>query len=436
MKIAIAGYATEGEASTRYWLADGAHEIYIYDENPQALEGKTLPTGVQVGELGPGSFSRIHDVDMIIRTPSAAPDLFPDTIRHWSATNEFFVKCPAPIIGITGSKGKGTTASMIAAFLEADGKTVHFVGNIGVPALDLLADIQPDDIVVYELSSYQLWDIEASPSTAVLLFIEPEHLDVHKTLESYLAAKKNIVRFQTPADRLVYLTSSDYTVEIANTAVSHKTAVPSSEGAHIVGDALYYGETKLCLVDAIHLVGEHNRLNTLAAIEAAWPYLSLPTSVEAGLARFQGLPHRLSYVATVDGVAYYDDSIATTPGSAIAALASFADQQVCIILGGSTKQADFTSLAGALAAHHHATALLVGDEAARIAEACRAAGFTRFQELGHMSMDEIVRTAHRVSAGEGVVLLSPAAASFDSFKNYADRGDQFIAAVRALPQEI
>jgi len=295
----------------------------------------------------------------------------------------------------------------------------------------VLADIQPDDIVVYELSSFQLWDLEKSPHTAVVLFIEQEHLDVHRDMNEYVEAKAQITRHQTDQDVLIYNKNNAHSTQIADSSAAQKVGYPSAEAAHIQDGYFYYGETVLCPVASLTIKGEHNQQNALAAIDAVWAYTQDAVAIEAGLKNFVGLPHRLAYVATVSDVDYYDDSIATTPASAIAALRAFADKQKVIILGGSYKGADFSELAQELT-RHDVRAILIGDEAQRIALACDAAGFGSYEILEQATAESFTRRAAELANPGSVVLLSPASASFGLFKNYVDRGEQFIAAVRSL----
>lgn len=428
MKIAIAGYGIEGEENFKYWSADPSNEITIVDERADA--GNTFPHGANT-ILGPGVFRQLEGYDLVVRTAGLAPYKITTNAKMWSGTNEFFAKCPAPIIGVTGSKGKGTTASLIASILEAAGKKVWLVGNIGLPALSVLAKVQPDDIVVYELSSFQLWDIENSPSTAVVLFIEREHLDVHRGMDEYITAKAQITRYQTSEDLLIFNKDNQYAVEIAEKSEAQKVGYPSSETAHVRDGYFYNGEQALCSVDALKIKGEHNIGNAIAAIDAVWKFTQDGHVIEAGLSNFKGLPHRLAYVATVNDVEYYDDSIATTPTSAVAALRAFKDKSKVIILGGSYKGSDFSELAYELT-RHEVKAILIGNEAQKIATACEAAGFRNYEIIEQATAEKFTRRAAELARPGSVVLLSPASASFGLFKNYADRGDQFIAAVQSL----
>jgi UDP-N-acetylmuramoylalanine--D-glutamate ligase len=425
MKIAIAGYGIEGKANYDYWSRDLNNELTIVDEN----ESVDAPQGVPT-LLGPGVFSHLDGFDLVIRTAGLAPYKITTNGKIWSGANEFFAQCPAPIIGVTGSKGKGTTASLIASILEAAGRKVWLVGNIGLASLDILDQITAQDIVVYELSSFQLWDIEISPQTAVVLFMERDHMDVHRSMDEYVEAKGNIARFQQPGDLLIFNGENEYATRIGGYGLATKIAYPDGATAHVQEGNFFYGEQRLCSTSVLKIKGEHNIMNAVAAIDAIWQYTQDAAVIEQGLARFTGLPHRLAFVRSVNGVDYYDDSIATTPTSAIAALRAF-DGPKIIILGGSSKGSDFRELAVELT-RHDAQAILIGQEAPTIAEELRRAGFDRFEIIENATAEQFVARARDLAQPGSIVLLSPAAASFGLFKNYADRGDQFVAAVNAL----
>jgi UDP-N-acetylmuramoylalanine--D-glutamate ligase len=427
MKIAIAGYGVEGVSNYDYFSKWPDADITIVDESQ--TPSQPLPEGVAT-ILGADAFQKLDGFDMVIRTAGLAPYKLKTDGKVWSATNEFFEKCPAPIIGITGSKGKGTTSSLIASILEAAGRKVWLVGNIGIASLDVLDQISPDDIVVYELSSFQLWDVERSPHTAVVLLIERDHLDVHRSMEEYVEAKGNIARFQTADDLVIFNGQNLYATQIGNYSPGTKIAFPEEASAHATEGEFWYGEHKICSTDVLQLRGPHNVSNAIAAIDAVWNYTQDPVAIEKGLASFKGLPHRLAFVKTVNGIDFYDDSIATTPGSAIAALRAFTQPKV-IILGGSSKDSDFIDLADEMT-RHDVQAVLVGQEAPRIAAALKSVGFTRFEILEDTNAVEFTKRAYALAQPGSVVLLSPSAASFGMFKNYADRGEQFIAAVNEL----
>ncbi len=427
MKIAIAGYGLEGEANYQYWSKDPGNDITIVDQ--KQVPDRPLPEGVKT-LLAPDAFEKLDGFDLVVRTAGLAPYKIKTDGKVWSGTNEFFKVCPAEIIGVTGSKGKGTTSSLIASILEAAGRKVWLVGNIGTSSLEVVDQIKPDDIVVYELSSFQLWDIEKSPHTAVILLIEPDHLDVHRSMEEYVAAKANITLFQRPEDLLVFNSENEYTRSIATQSKADKVGFPEQGTAHVQDGKFAYNEHIICSTDVMQIPGPHNVSNALAAIDAVWKYTQDITAIENGLNNFKGLKHRLSFVREIDNVSYYDDSIATTPGSAIAALRAFEGPKV-IILGGSFKGSDFTGLAQEIV-KHDVQAVLIGDEAPTIADSLKKVGFETFEIIDQPTMQKIVSRASELAKPGGVVLLSPAAASFGLFKNYADRGDQFISAVTQL----
>lgn len=425
MKIAIAGYGVEGKSNYSYF-ANLGHDVVIVDEKD--ITDAPVDASVITGD---DAFGKLAGFDMVVRTAGLAPRKIKTDGKVWSATNEFFARCPAPIVGVTGSKGKGTTSSLIAGILRAAGYTVHLVGNIGVPALDILSDINADDIVVYELSSFQLWDLEKSPQVAVVLMVEPDHLDVHKDFDEYVAAKANITRHQSIDDVLVYNAGNTVASNIAALSHASKVSFPSPQAAHIQKGVFWYGGYKIGDIGALKLPGVHNLDNACAAIDAAWRWVKDGDIILQGLSSFTGLPHRLKFVREVDNVKYYDDSIATTPGSAIAAMKSFSQPKI-IILGGSSKGADFTEVANVAKQTNVKKALLIGSEADKIQSLLENEGIA-FSNLGSdIAMEAIVALARREAEPGDVVILSPACASFGMFKNYSDRGDQFISAVSRM----
>lgn len=425
MKVVIAGFGVEGQASLTYWHNQGA-EVSIADER----DSLSVPIEASRAILGGDAFTELGEFDMIIRSPSLNPAKLPYGDKVWSATNEFFAQCPAPIIGVTGTKGKGTTCSLIASVLRAAGKTVHLVGNIGVPALAVLPQITPDDIVVYELSSFQLWDAQRSPHIAVVLMIEPDHLDIHADMSEYVMAKSRIVMNQGPTDLALYHPSNELSEQIAHSGESRtaRYGIVDDGQVYVKENTFFVQDTAICSVDALQVAGAHNQENACAAISAALAIGVDMSTIEAGLRDFQGLPHRLKFVRTVDGVSYYDDSIATTPGSAIAALRAFTEPRI-IILGGSDKGATYNEIIAECQATN-ATVIAVGQMGQTIAELCEQNDVPYYRVEG--LMDEVVAKAREI-AGEGsVVILSPASASFDQYTSYSDRGDKFIAEVEAL----
>lgn len=429
MKIAIAGYGVEGASNYRYFKAAG-HDVTIVDENSTLKHNENELKTKEI--LGKGSFEKLQNFDMVVRTAGLDPKKIKTDGKIWSATNEFFAKCQAPIIGVTGTKGKGTTASLIASILRSDGYKVHLVGNIGVPALDVLADISEDDIVVYELSSFQLWDLEKSPHIATVLMIEQDHLDVHTDFTDYLSAKSNICRYQTADDICVYHPSNKYSREIADLSGGKvgRYGIADDGLVYVKDDAFYCKNDMLAEVKDLQLPGAHNRENACAAISACLSFLIDSRSVVTGLRSFDGLPHRLKFVRSVNGVSYYDDSIATTPGSAIAAIKAFQQPKI-IILGGSDKGSSYEEIIDECA-KTNTKVITIGNVGPGIASICREKNVEVHEVSG--DMHAVVRKAQMLASEDAVVLLSPASASFDQYKNYNDRGDKFVEAVKEIKE--
>ncbi len=430
MKIAIVGYGQEGKASYDYWNRSD-NELTIVDERDQVND---IPDGTHA-ITGKGAFTKLAQFDMIVRSPSVNPNKLPEQVTIWSTTNEFFEKCPAQIIGITGTKGKGTTSSLIASVLRASGKTVHLVGNIGVPALAELANIKPSDVVVFELSSFQLWDVVRSPSISVVLKIEADHLDVHNDMNDYVWAKANIRKFQTSSQPCFYHSTNKLSESIANVVDGAKRYGIKTDGAVYVEDGWFkINDRAICSTDAMQIPGEHNVDNACAAISAALEITHDVSTVEAGLRSFTGLPHRIKKVGTVSGVTYYDDSYSSAPSAAIAAIRSFMDQKV-VLLGGYDKGADFSELAAVVADSSSIKKVIIyGQTRQRISDALARSGVSNESIITTDSTDfeSIVKMAAAQSQDGDVVILSPACASFDMFTNFTERGNRFIEIVNSL----
>lgn len=429
MNIAILGYGVEGESAYKYYRMKYPNAtISAYDNN--VTSKRKIPEDVQFFG-GRKDFRDIH-ADLAIKTPAIPPWLVAVDGEVSTLAREFLRLCPATVIGVTGTKGKGTTASFIYSILKASGKGVWLVGNIGIGALDILDKVKKDDLVVFEMSSFQLWDLEMSPHVAVVLGIEPEHLDVHKDMEDYIMAKANITKHQLTKDVVVYKKGNKYSERIANLSKAKKVPYPSRNAAYIKNDNFYYGEQKLCSTEAVIIPGQHNLDNACAAITAAWQWVRDGEIIEKALQYFHGLPHRLKYVRTVSGVDFYDDSISTTPGSAIAAIKSFSKPKI-LILGGLGKGADYSGLVEEIKKSNVRHTLLIGKEARTLEDLFIGEKLSNYSNLGSdVSMKEIVHVAFSLSHNGDIVIMSPSCASFDMFANYEDRGNQFIAAVDKL----
>ena len=435
MNIAIIGYGLEGQANLKYWN-DGANRITLIDENPQAFEGQTLPDGVRV-LVGTDKLDDLGGYDMVVRTASLSPYKLSSARKIWSATNEFFAKCPALIVGVTGTKGKGTTSSMIASLLRADGRKVWLVGNIGVPALGVLPEIKPGDIVVYEMSSFQLWDAEKSPHIAVVLPIEPDHLNIHRDMDDYVAAKGNIRRFQNDGDYCVYYPDNQYSVQTAgltDKGVALRYMIADDGGVYVGGGMFLDREADICPVSTLQLIGQHNVDNACAALTVA-RILGVPAeSMERGLSSFQGLPHRLERVRQLDGVEWYNDSFSSAPGASIAAIRAF-DCPEIVIIGGMYRGEDYSGLVETIKnSQNIKEVVLIGEVSQRLQSAIRTTGsdVKITTPSGDKGMRDIVEYCRSVAESGEVVVLSPGFGSFDMFKNFVDRGDQFRREVNNL----
>lgn len=425
-KVAVVGYGLEGEAMYTYFTQAGA-DVTIVDDSEETFQ--PIPEGAKTF-LGSDIDRELGQFDIISRTPPFNPARIPDGPQVTSLTKEFFRLCPAPIIGVTGTKGKGTTSTLIAQILEEAGKSVYLVGNIGTPAITILDSVKPDDIVVSELSSFQLWDVTQSPQVAVVLMIDEDHQNVHHGMDDYVEAKGNIARFQKEGDIVIVHPANELSIKAASCGPNPplKFMSDNDTAAHIVDGAIVINSQLVCRVEEVGLIGDHNLENVCAAVTAAWQFTQDIDAVSRAVKNFTGLEHRLELVDNVDGVTYMNDSFSSAPAATMAAVRSF-KEPIILIAGGADKGSHFTDLAKTIVASTVKHVLLIGLTGQAIADELRATGFTDFTVIGNRSMSEIVALASQKSEPGDVVLLSPGCASFDMFENFKDRGAQFKAVV-------
>jgi UDP-N-acetylmuramoylalanine--D-glutamate ligase len=430
MKVALVGYALEGIAAYQYWSKLGA-EITICDQDAT----KQIPAGVD-SQLGEGYLNNLDRFEIVWRTAGLNPNIIleqnPGIADKITTTiNEFLHVSPTKhVIGITGTKGKGTTSTLTAKMLEADGKKVYLGGNIGVSPFDFLPELDENSWVVLELSSFQLTDLKHSPNTAVCLMVVPEHLNWHTDMDDYILAKAQLFEHQTPQDTAIYFAKNEDSRKIAGYGPGFKIPYFAEPGAHVEDNAIVIAGQQVCQLEELKLLGEHNWQNVCAAVTVLWQVTQNVTALRSVLTTFTGLPHRLEFVRTFNDVRYYDDSFGTTPETAIVAIEAFKEPKV-VILGGSDKGASFHDLATAVRFGNVRNAVVIGQMGPVIAKELTDHGYTDIAE-GGSTMQEIVATASKLAQPGDVVLLSTACASFDMFENYKDRAAQFTQAVQAL----
>lgn len=449
--IAILGGGVEGRSLARYFSKKDFNVTLCDQRDIDAFSFGVAGMQTCFGER---YLENLETYDFVFRSPGI-PFLTPAIQRAikrgakiTSLTKYFFEHCPARIIGVTGTKGKGTTASLLYGILQEAysqglcGKP-RLSGNIGTSPLEFLDELTAQDIVILELSSFQLQDLDRSPFLAIVLPITEDHLDHHQSMEEYIEAKRNIIRYQKADDIAVINTDK-------STGKNFASSFPDDLPAKNVWKA--DSRKNPLSLSCPALIGEHNLGNIVTAAAAALS-LGIPESIiRSAIARFHGLQHRLEYIGEAHGIKFYNDSASTNPDTAIAALRSFT-APVILIAGGSEKFADYTKLGQEIVRRINVrTAVLMGQTSKRIEEAIDRAsaafdheirsGAVKTQSMGLRTAPlEVVKAdnyqeafmAAKLLAKPGdTVLLSPASASFDMFKNYAERGEIFKAFVKNM----
>ena len=454
-RVLVMGLGTRsGGLGVARWLVAQGAEVTVTDLRPadalrpsvDALAG--LPVRLVLGEHRREDFEQ---AEIIVRNPAVPLDSpWLVLARNAGARIEmemslFFRACPAPIIGVTGTKGKTTTATLCAEILRAWRLDTVLAGNLGRSALEALPSITSQTPVVLELSSWQLEGLAEHgirPHIAVLTMISEDHLDRYPSMEAYIEAKCHIARFQGPGDWFIVNRADPRAWGCrrvgAGTVVPFGPDAGESIGAFLAGDRLVWRfagqEHEICRRGELPLPGDHVVANALAAIAAACLRGAGPEHAREGLLRARPVPHRLELVATVKGVDFINDTAATAPAAVRAALATYRHRPVILIAGGADKGVDLRSLAREIATAVRAVVLLAGTATPALHDALHEAGAAVYGPCG--SMEEAVNLAAGLARPGDVVLLSPGCASFGLFRDEFHRGESFREAVGRLATSV
>lgn len=446
-KIAVCGIGISNTPLIKSFLEKGARVIACDRRSAEQIGplAKELENEGAELKLGDDYLSDL-EVDIIFRTPGMSfnlPELVSARKRGIAVTSEmevFFDLCPATIFAVTGSDGKTTTTTLIAKMLEAEGKKVFVGGNIGKPLLPEIENITADDFVVAELSSFQLISMRKSPDVAVVTNVAPNHLDIHKDMDEYVEAKKNILLHQNAFSRTVLNRDNEITESfrsfVRGQSLGFSMKRRLNNGAWLDSKGILhmaYRGIDVPVLDRkdIAVIGDHNVANYLAAITAVWGYVGVDT-INKVAKEFGGVGHRIELVRELNGVKFYNDSIASSPTRTIAGLKAF-DRKVFLIAGGYDKHIPFEPLMPYLV-EKVKTLYLCGDTAQKIENCLK-------NYEGYKGSPEIVRTkdikeatvlAYKSAKSGDIITLSPACASFDAFPNFAARGNYFKEVVNSL----
>ena len=442
-RVCVLGIGVSNRPLIRMLLARGISVVACDKTERGALDDEVLELERQGAELHVGAdYLEGLEADVVFRTPGMHPNI-PAlcTLRAQGAeiTSEmeaFFEVCPCRIIAVTGSDGKTTTTTLIAKILEHAGHRVWLGGNIGTPLLPLADRMTPTDTAVVELSSFQLMGMERSAEIAVVTNLAPNHLDVHRDMQEYIDAKKNVFLHQDASGKLVLNMDNDITRSFAPLApgsveMFSRHGRPET-GVYLENGVIFRNGTPILRAADIRIPGMHNVENYMAAA-CAVEGLARDSDIEAVARSFGGVEHRIEFVRELDGVKYYNDSIASSPSRTIAGLHAFT-QKLVLIAGGYDKHVPFDVLGPELCRHVRLL-ILCGATAGKIRQAVLdapeyAPGAPEIVETSTLA--EAVETARALAEPGDIVTLSPACAAFDQFKNFMVRGQTYKQLVRAL----
>lgn len=446
-RVGVIGLAREGTDLARFLVAEGAH-VLVNDSRPAEKLADRLDelNGLPIQYvLGGHPESPTLDVDILYVSPGVPPELpllqtaRERGVRLSSGTQLFFERCPAPIVGITGSSGKTTTTTLVGRIFEQAGRHSMVGGNIGVPLLNRIGDIRPDSWVILELSSFQLEPMTVSPHIAAVTNITPNHLDRHLTMEAYTNAKAQIVLHQRHDDIAVLNADDPGSSGLRpNGKVVRFSIQRKVDGAYLDGDLLMldrHGSRQvICRRDELQVPGIHNVANVLTACAIASAAGIGVDAMRAAVLAFTGVRHRLELVAEIEGVRYVNDSIATAPERSLAALAVYAGTPFVLLAGGRDKHLPMEEW-GRVIAEGGRALVTFGEAAELIERAARDAGMPAERILHGETVERAVMLARGVSQPGDVVLLSPGCTSYDQYNDFVERGDHFCRIVREAAAE-
>ncbi len=448
-KVAVIGLGISNIPLIDYFYHLGAKVSFFDKRAIEKLEADIVEKIKQYGFnlfTGEDNLSNLQGFSVIFRSPSCRPDT-PEIVAEvqkgavlTSEIEMLMQTCPGTVIGITGSDGKTTTTNLIYEILKEKGYHCYLGGNLGTPLFTKVSQMRPEDMVVLELSSFQLMDMQVSPHIAVITNISPNHLDIHKSYDEYIEAKKNLFLYQKEDDILVINYDNEITRDFKKEAKGK--VIYFSKSAKIDDGIIYdNGMIKSCKdkvrrhilnTKDVLLRGVHNYENICTAI-ATTSSLVEPEIQARAVKKFQGVEHRLEFIRQIDGVKWYNDSIGSSPSRTIAGLYAF-EEKIVLIAGGYDKHLDYTPIAKPIV-ENVSKLILLGATAPKIEEAVKEELKRQNKELPiyHCTtLKETVEKAKEVANSSEIVLFSPASASFDMFKNFEDRGNQFKALVNTL----
>ena len=436
--ITVIGVGISNKPLIEYLVSLGA-KVSACDKRTAEELGDTYDwlKGLGVKFYGGEDYLEHIEGDIVFKTPGLrydVPQLNAARERGAVVTSEmevFFEVCPAHIIAVTGSDGKTTTTTLIHKMMSTQGHKTWVGGNIGNPLLVQTKNMTENDWVILELSSFQLHTMRKSPEIAVITNISPNHLDMHKDYEEYIDAKKNIMLYQKPEDKLIVNMDNDVTNKIGKEARGRVKYFSRTKKAdvYLENGIIMRGDEPVLHIEDIKIPGMHNVENYMTAIAAVEGLVDDSVITEVAK-EFGGVEHRIELVRTLDGVRYYNSSIDSSPNRTMNTLNVF-PQKVILISGGKDKGIPYNAI-GKPITEHVKTLILIGATTDKIEEAVKAAGGEQPEIIKLNSYEEVVKTAREKAVSGDVVLLSPASTSFDMFKNFEERGKLFKKLVNEL----